>query len=205
MGKETEIKLRAESPAQLEAAASVPEIAAAAGEKQTIRMRTEYFDTRDRALKARRWTLRRRSENGTVLFCLKTAGSGTGAYSERGEWETAAADYPACIDALVRAGAPAELKTLVSGGILQTCGAEFTRLAIPLTLRDGSVCELACDTGILTNGDLSEPLCEAELELKSGAPGEMLRLGELLCAECGLTPEPRSKFARAAALADGQR
>ena len=45
------------------------------------------------------------------------------------------------------------------------------------------------------------PLCELELELKSGAPDAMLALAQELEQQYRIQEERRSKFARARALA----
>ena len=48
------------------------------------RMQTTYYDTPDGSLSARKWTLRRRLENGRSVCTLKTPAAGLG----RCEWET---------------------------------------------------------------------------------------------------------------------
>ena len=54
---------------------------------------------------------------------------------------------------------------------------------------------------MLTGGGRSESLCEVEAELKAGTPEDALAFGAHLAAAYGLTPETRSKQARALALA----
>ena len=63
--------------------------------------------------------------------------------------------------------------------------------------------ELAIDSGILLGGGKEAPLCEVELELKSGDPKAMTAFMEQVAAQYGLVPEPHSKFRRAKALAEG--
>ena len=85
MGKEIEIKLAAPDAAALEAVGADARVEAArTGAWQEIRMVTEYLDTPDRAIAARKWTLRRRTENGEAVYTIKTPGDG---YA-RGEWES---------------------------------------------------------------------------------------------------------------------
>ena len=68
MGKEIEIKLAAPDAAALEAVGADARVEAArTGAWQEIRMVTEYLDTPDRAIAARKWTLRRRTENGELV------------------------------------------------------------------------------------------------------------------------------------------
>lgn len=197
MGTELEYKYRVPDPETLgRVLAAAPQYALPVGQTRRLVMRTDYYDTPDGAFRARRWTLRLRTENGTPVVTLKTPLGG----GVRGEWETEAQTVREAICALLAQGAPAGLAELASGELRRTCGAEFTRTAQLLELPDGSRCELAADLGQLCGSTERESLCELELELKRGAPEQTRLLGELLCAEFGLSPEPRSKLARALAL-----
>ena len=62
--------------------------------------------------------------------------------------------------------------------------------------------ELALDSGILLGGGREEPLCEVEVELKSGSKSAATNFANILAATYGMKPEPKSKFARALALAE---
>ena len=85
MGKEIEIKLAAADAAALERVRADARVdAARAGAWREIRMVTEYLDTPDREIAARKWMLRRRTENGEAVYTMKTPGDG---YA-RGEWES---------------------------------------------------------------------------------------------------------------------
>lgn len=167
-------------------------------EGETIRMETTYFDTPDRALAARRWTLRLRLENGRSVCTVKTADTGRG----RGEWEAICPDISAAVPLLIARGAPAELARLVKPGLIPTCGARFTRRAVPLALGDAGV-ELALDQGELIGGLIELPFREVEVELKRGTPQDADRFADTLSRELGLVPQPKSKFRRAAELAEG--
>ena len=81
------------------------------------------------------------------------------------------------------------------------CVARFTRRAAELVFADGTVCELAGDVGHLGGGGKEEPLCEVEIELKSGNAEAAEAFARALQERFGLREELRSKFARAAALA----
>ena len=70
-----------------------------------IRMETTYYDTPDAALSKRRWTLRRRMENGVSVCTLKLPLSD----GSRGEWEAEAPSIEAGVEALCALGAPGEL------------------------------------------------------------------------------------------------
>lgn len=157
-----------------------------------IAMETTYFDTPERIMSARRETLRRRFENGTAIYALKTYlpdGS-------HGEWETAAPSLEEAMERLRAMGAPGLPDTKL---LVPICGAAFTRSCLLLEVEGGKV-ELALDEGVLTGSGKTLPLREAELELKEGDDAALLTFGPKFAATYGLTAEPLSKFARAKSL-----
>lgn len=189
MGIEFELKYRATAAAQ----AAIRE--AYAGQWETIRMETTYFDTPGGALSQRWYTLRRRMENDTSVCTVKTPVDEIG----RGEWEVRENEIHRAIPELCKLGAPEDLLALTKDGVIPMCGARFTRQA--LTVRfGGSVLELALDSGILLAGSKQEALCEVEAELKEGTREDALAFGAVLANAYGLTPEKKSKFRRALAL-----
>lgn len=81
MGREFELKYQAK-------AGDLEKIREKFGDFKSISMETTYYDTPLLALRSRRWTLRRRLENGLSVCTVKTPlpdGS-------RGEWEVEAPD-----------------------------------------------------------------------------------------------------------------
>lgn len=192
MGREFELKYRA-TPQQIAA------IAERYPDGRSITMETTYYDTPERLLSPRHWTLRRRMENGISVCTLKTPAQGGG----RGEWETECEDILSAIPALCKLGAPALLPVLVSEGVEPVCAARFTRLASTLTWGDSTL-ELALDQGILLGGDRQIPLCEVEVELKDGTEAAAVAFAEELAETFGLVSETRSKYRRALSLAQGQ-
>lgn len=203
MGRELELKLHIDSAAQMEAVRTWQELRALKEDAETLlQMQTTYYDTPGGEISARKWTFRQRQENAVCITCLKTPGQDAGALKSRREWETEEADLPKAVGNLVRAGAPAELASLTSGGVVPLCGASFVRRAQMLRFSDGSTCELACDAGELYGGEHRLPFYELELELKSGEPTLMVVFGKRLAQTFGLPVEPLSKFARARLLAE---
>ena len=163
-----------------------------------LNMATTYYDTPDLLLRRRRWTLRLRQENDRLVATVKTPAAGRA----RGEWSCEAETIESAIDELVSLGAPAELKELTAESHLSmVCAAKFCRRAADLVFSDGTVCELAGDVGMLMGGSKQEDLCEVELELKAGSEKTVQAFAEQLMARYGLREEPKSKFARAAMLA----
>ena len=64
--------------------------------------------------------------------------------------------------------------------------------------------ELALDQGCLMGGGKEIPLCEVEVELKSGDEAGAVAFARQLARDYGLQPEENSKFRRALALAKGE-
>lgn len=192
MGREFELKYAA--TAEKQAA-----IRAKFGSFREISMETTYFDTPDGALSAQKMTLRLRKENNATVCTLKTPlpdGS-------RGEWECEATDIAIGMREVVRLGAPKNLLTLAENGLVVACGAKFTRLAAEIPTADGTA-ELALDHGVLIGGGKEIPLCEVEIELKTGSDAAAQTLADAIAAEFGLAEEPHSKFRRASMLAKGE-
>lgn len=192
MGREFELKFAAMEAQQ---AAIMQKY----GDFHSITMETTYYDTPDQTLARHHITLRRRLENGICICTVKTPL----ADGSRGEWELQWNDAETMVDELCKLGAPDDLKVLTAPGIIPICGARFTRQAKELCLPDGTV-ELAVDKGVLLGGGKEIPLCEVEVELKSGSDAAAERFAKELSAEFGLQPETRSKFRRAQLLAKGE-
>ena len=161
-------------------------------------METAYYDTPTGAMSARRYTLRRRLENGVCVCALKTP-----AGDARGEWETECGDIVGAIPKLIAMGAPADLKDMVKEGLVHICGAKFTRLAKIVSLPECTV-EIALDKGVLLGGGKTEPLCEAEVELKTGKKAACDTFARELAERFGLVLQEKSKFARALGLYKGE-
>ena len=102
--------------------------------------------------------------------------------------------------ALCKAGADEELLRVTAGGLMEVCGARFTRLAKTLEIPGGTV-ELALDQGVLLGKGKELPLAEVEVELKAGTDQAATAFANALAEEFGLVPEEKSKFLRAMALA----
>lgn len=192
MGREFELKY-----------AATAETLSALAEKypggQVIAMETTYYDTADHALSARHMTLRLRRENRVCICTLKMPL----ADGSRGEWECHASTIGEGIAALAAQNAPGELSELTKNGVIAVCGAKFTRIARTIPIGDGLV-ELALDQGALLGGGKQMPLCEVEVELKSGPDQAAIAFATALAAEYGLKPQSESKFRRAMALAEGE-
>ena len=191
MGREFELKYRSDDRTN-------EALQAEYGPFTAISMETTYYDTPDGTLSSRRWTLRRRYESGKSVCTLKTP-----AKQGRNEWETECDNIQDAVPVLCKLGGPAELPALTAQGLIPICGARFTRYA-GLVHFAGAALEIALDTGVLIGGGKELPLCEVEVELKSGEPEAAIAFGMELKRLFTLEPQNKSKFRRALALYRGE-
>ena len=193
MGIEIELKFKA-TPQQLTQLRQ-----AYAQGSNCYQMQTTYYDTPTEAFSARHYTLRCRKENDLHVCTLKTPAGGIG----RREWEVECDSIERALPELCKLGAPCEIQNYAREGLLPICGARFTRLAV-MVQTESFTAELALDEGILTGGDRQIPLCEVEVELKSGSEAACVAFARALAEKYGLVQENRSKFRRALALYRGE-
>lgn len=190
MGQEIECKL---SVPDAETLSGLRRAFSGQGAEETADYETIYFDLGEE-LNSRRLMFRARKRGGgAAVYTVKTPGEG---YC-RGEWECEAASPEEAAKKLAALGAPREIAERSAYPV--TCGARFTRTAITIC-REGSVIELAFDLGELTAPGASAPVCELELELKSGPLAPMTALLGEIMQEYGLRELKKSKYARARAL-----
>lgn len=164
-----------------------------------ISMETTYYDTPGKTLSARHITLRRRTENGIAICTVKTPET----EGVRGEWEIACDDVATAIPELCKLGAPKELGAWAKEGLIPLCGARFIRAAAMIEQKDFTA-ELALDSGVLLGAGKELPLCEVELELKSGSWESLVAYAAAFAEKHALAAEPASKFRRALALTTGE-
>ena len=194
MGIEYELKFRTDEQTRAAIAAEYQQYPS-----QQFQMATTYYDTPSGALSALRYTLRQRMENGVSVCTLKTPAGG----SSRNELEVNCDSIHTAIDLLCQMGAPDNFAQAVAEGILPVCSAKFDRIAITLASED-TVLELALDLGTLSGGNQTIPLCEVEVELKSGPTQNADLFAGILMNQYGLVRETHSKFRRALALYRGE-
>lgn len=193
MGIEFELKYRATPEILARVATEVK------GCGQRFAMETTYYDTKDRALAARKCTLRRRLENNVSVCTLKMPAGSLG----RAEFEMECESIEKAIPELCKLSGFKELETLVGAGVQAVCGARFQRHAILVDIGDANL-ELALDAGVLIGGGKEETFYELEIELKSGNRDAVVAYAKTFALRYGLVPEPQSKFRRASLLAGGK-
>lgn len=189
------------------------ESAVARGRSTRERLQALYYDTADGALAAQRIVLRIRKEGLRWVQTAKAPGANALERHEHNvEIETAkASDVPlprlerhagtpvgTLIDKALRAAGhePAEAR------LMPLHATDIRRTMREMRTGDARV-ELAFDRGEVRAGDRMHPLCELEIELKSGSPQSLLELARRWRLRYRISLDTVSKAARGERLAKG--
>ncbi len=209
MAIETEIKLRVDDPFLLEKLNADARIQSyLRAPFRPIQMDSVYYDTADGEAVRRHWAMRLRMEDGVPVATMKTAGtrSEDGSLFSRNEWQTEAPSFEEAIPALIRLGAPPELREVVDRSPLEErCRVTFTRNSTVLSLPDGVRVDLCVDQGEILAGGKREAIFELELELLFGPIEPVMELAAYLIETYGLQKEYVSKYERALRLIRSRR
>jgi len=201
----TEIKLLV-SPQALESLRNHPLLnERLVGEWQAGTLYNQYYDTANRDLAAARVALRVRRDGEQFIQTLKSKGQSVAGLSERNEWdwpvEAAALDLTLLDDSCW----PASLASLDKLLLLPVFTTDFqrTKAIIQWQRNDDLVeVEVALDQGKVVADGREEPICELELELRSGPVVALLELAAALATDVSLMPCDISKAERGYRLYD---
>lgn len=162
-----------------------------------------YYETADNTLRSHDMGLRIRGVDGRYEMTMKIAGRAVGGLHQRPEYNVELSK-PELDLALL----PAEIwpegvdVTALQDALKPLFSTDFAREKWVVTHR-GSKVEIALDLGEVKAGELSEPLCELELELLEGETSAVLELAQQLVVQPGLRQGSLSKAARGYHLAAG--
>ncbi len=162
-----------------------------------------YYETADNLLRRHDMGLRIRGDNDRYEMTIKAAGRVVGGLHQRPEY-----NIPLESNALDLARFPAEIwpqgveVSALQQAVQPLFSTDFLREKWVVTHGESEI-ELALDQGEVKSGELSEPLCELELELLSGNTADLLKLARQLVAEPGIRQGSLSKAARGYHLAQG--
>lgn len=195
---EVEIKLRV--PVQ-----ALPGLrrALARGLCTETRLHAVYFDTPDARLAAMRWALRLRREGTTWVQTLKGPAAGP---LQRFEHEAVLGrgrGRPALDPQRLAESEPGRALVEQLGDGLDALAPVFEvdfRRTHRLLRSGGATVELALDIGRIACGDAVLPVCEFELESKSGSRDALIALADRWATRHGLWLDLRSKSERGYAL-----
>ncbi len=168
------------------------------------RLSSVYFDTPDLRLARDDVTLRVRRRGRRHIQTVKLGPAWQTGLFDRIEWEE---PVPSALPDPARIGDRKLRQQIVRArskrGLTPIFGTEFKRTHWLLRGRRGGKVAVGLDVGEITTREDSQPICELELELKAGKPGELFELAAALSRDVPLRLEFESKAARGFALYQG--
>ncbi len=185
---------------KLQAIATLAGYALTAG--TTKQVHDTFVDTPDRLILASRQVCRQREVGGQIIMTLKSDHQVEGAVHRREEWEVTLpralpmAQWPPSVirDRL--------LSLVGDTALVPMFDQRQTRIVRWVTQAQRVVAEMSVDRVDLSINTQTQHYFEVEIELKdAGTEEDLASIAACLSSEWGLSPEPRSKFARALAFA----
>jgi triphosphatase len=162
-----------------------------------------YFETADNFLRNHDMGLRIRGFDDSYEMTIKTAGSVVGGLHQRPEYNVAISNPVLALKKFPADIWPEGCKLAPLQKALQPLfRTDFVREKWVVTYGESEI-EIALDQGEVHAGELSETLCELELELKQGQASDLLALATVLAEQGGLRQGSLSKAARGYHLAQG--
>jgi triphosphatase len=201
MPSQQEIEIKLDVPADYAGRLERLPLLKAAKASHTSTLRSVYFDTDKRNLRKNGLSLRVRSDDGRHRQTIKRRRGGSVGLFERDEWETELAGRQPDLDAAERAGFKRSLNKKLRRGLKPIIEARVRRKVF-LVDHGGSKIELALDKGSVKAAGEASPLCEVELELKEGEPGELFKLAHAVSDAVPVTLATKSKAGRGYDLLD---
>lgn len=174
--------------------------------RRSCKLHSVYYDTPELDLWRTGITLRLRRASGRWVQTIKGGGTVTAGLHQRHEFETALTapvpDFSAIADGELAAHfASPQLRARLKPMIVT----EFTRISSMLAPAPGVAIEASIDHGIIKSGAATEPICELELEVKTGPAWRAYQVAMQLLEAAPLLVEDRSKAERGVALHLGAR
>ncbi len=164
-----------------------------------------YYDTTDFAFRRGGAAVRLRRESGRWMQTVKVGGGAAAGLHARRELECAIPAQLLNYSSLVEAGLG---ETLADESQRRAIGVVFTtvfrRSRALIEPSSGNRIEVTLDRGEIAAGGRRLPICEIELELKSGETRALFRLAKELAAELPVRLQNDSKAERGYRLAAGE-
>ncbi len=129
-----------------------------------------YFDTPDHELRRQGLSLRVRKVGRAYVQCVKQAYKRLGSIPVWIEWEGPVPSQEPAISAIQEKRLRRLIRRAGVEHLQPVFRTDVQRRSRKLRFDDGSTASLDIDVGEIVAGDVSESICEFELELESGAP-----------------------------------
>lgn len=172
---------------------------------RTKRLETVYYDTAALDFRARGAEIRLRKDGRQRIMTLKRAEDPALGPHARREWQTAIRGDQPSLAAVSDADFMALVAEIGPNARLEPVFETVIARKIWPLRKDGDEFELTLDVGEIRAGGRSQPISEAEIELKSGRPTGLFEVAGLLRREIELPLETQSKSERGYDLAAGTR
>ena len=206
LSRQSELELKLElTPDELRRVHSHPALGdLAAGEPVTRTLRSIYYDTPDHRLRTLGISLRLRTDGEGWLQTVKSGPAIEAGVSNPVELEAPAAGPEPDVELIASRKIRRKVEKAIDRSILEPVFETVVRRTTrQLYAGDGEI-ELALDEGTVRAGASENPLCEAELELKSGAPECLLQTAARLFSAEPIRLAKSSKAERGYSLALGR-
>lgn len=162
---------------------------------QRQKLHSIYFDTPTLDLTRQKIALRLRQFSGHWIQTVKGGGKVEGGLHQRPEWEVPVTGGILDLDKLSASPWRNFFTPDIQGRLIPIFVTDFWR-TIWLMELPNCLIELALDEGEIQAKNRQVPICEVELELKSGVPESLFDLARELRKSIALQPEGRSKADR---------
>lgn len=146
---------------------------------RTLRLHNIYFDTPTLELHQSRMALRLRRVGGRWLQTLKGGGQVMAGLHQRLEWEVPVPSAKLDFSGLDEVVWDAHLPLALRANLQPVFVTDFYRSSRQLTWQ-GAIIEVCMDHGCVKTLEHSTPICEVELELKSGDPLQLFDLAQTI-------------------------
>lgn len=200
MSQEIEVKYLID-PKQMEAMMSLAFLGSQKLENQkTRRLISTYFDTPDQNLRKNKIALRLRETGDGFVQTIKGDAPSSDGLTRRTELEWPLSKEALDINLIKESSFATIFDAPTLDALKPAFVTDFQRLSVDIHLEEGTVIEMALDQGDVRTDGTSQPICELELELKSGDEQQLLEFSKKLKADHQLTPGNQSKAKRGYAL-----
>jgi triphosphatase len=174
------------------------------GDPSTRTLRSIYFDTPDHRLRAVGISLRVRSDGEKWVQTVKSDTRVSNGVSHPVELEAVVGAPEPDLSAVSDSKLRRKLARLTNGSALEPIFETVVKRTARLLHTDAADFELALDEGSVRAGSSEKPLCEAELELKSGTANGLLETASKLFGDEPVRLAERSKADQGYDLATGR-
>jgi len=172
--------------------------------QQPEHLRSIYFDTPARHLKAHGIALRIRREGGRFIQTVKAGRTGVGGFQQVREFDNAVTGFKPRIAAITDRSMRETIENVTQATILAPQFETRVRRARWLVCEPHGEIEIALDQGWFDAAGTRAPILELEMELKGGSPEALFDLADRLLGDTHADLSVSSKATRGYALSAGE-